>query len=131
MVISGCMKQHLLIFTPNLSGFCKKYMFSCNCCLQFNSKEFLGGDVPLYVDVSCNDDYGDSKGEDGVLNKSEQIFDFLRVPSFFMLFRGNQNKPLYFVKVTEKETAHEDLTDFITSGEKYLKGFYLKMSRSK
>ena len=40
-----------------------------------------------------------------------------------------------FCQVTEKGTAHEDLTDshghFITSGAKLLKGFYLKMSRSK
>ena len=70
----------------------------------------------------------------GVLNKSEQIFDFLHVRSFVMVFSGNQNEPLYFVKVTEKGAAQEDVTDsygyFITSGEKFLKGFYLKMSRS-
>ena len=37
--------------------------------------------------------------------------------------------------VTEKRKAHEDLTDsyghFVTSMEKYLKRFYLKMSRYK
>ena len=64
-----------------------------------------------------------------------QIFDFLDVPSFVSLFNGNQNESLYFVKVTEKDTAQKDLTDtyghFIGNGERLLKGYYLKLSRSK
>ena len=39
------------------------------------------------------------------------------------------------VKVAEKGTAQKDLTDpyghFIGNGERFLKGFYLKLSRSK
>ena len=39
------------------------------------------------------------------------------------------------MKVTEKGTAQKDLTDpyghFIGNGERFLKGFYLKLSRSK
>ena len=70
-----------------------------------------------------------------MLNKSEEIFDFLHVLSFVTLLSGNQKEPLHFVRVIEKGTAHEDLTDsygyFITSGEKVLKGFHLKVSRSK
>ena len=134
MIIQDCMKQHLLVFMPNEPVFCKEYLCSCNCCLQFNFKECLEGDAPLYDDAVCNDEYGDDEGEHDAL-KSEQVFDFLHVPSFITLFSGNQNEPLYFVNVTEKGTAHEDLSDsyghYITSGEKYLKGFYLKMSRSK
>ena len=52
-----------------------------------------------------------------------------------MLFSGNQKELLYFFKVTEKGTAQKDLTDpyghFIGNGERFLKGFYLKLSRSK
>ena len=51
------------------------------------------------------------------------------------LFSGNQNEPFCFVKVTEKNTAQKDLTDpyghFNGNGERFLKGFYLKLSRSK
>ena len=57
------------------------------------------------------------------LISQSKIFDFLHVPSSAMLFSGNQNESLYFVKVTEKGTAHEDLTDsyghFITSEEHF------------
>ena len=59
----------------------------------------------------------------------------LDVPSFVSLLSGNQNEPLYFVKVTEKATAQKDLTHpyghFIGNDEKFLKGFYLKLSISK
>ena len=52
-----------------------------------------------------------------------------------MLFSGNQKELLYFFKVTGKGTAQKDLTDpyghFIGNGERFLKGFYLKLSRSK
>ena len=52
-----------------------------------------------------------------------------------MLFSGNQKELLYFFNVTEKGTAQKDLTDpyghFIGNGERFLKGFYLKLSRSK
>ena len=61
--------------------------------------------------------------------------DFIEVPSFVSLFSGSQNEPLYFVRVTEKGTAEKDLTDpyghFIGTGEKFLKGYYLKQCRSK
>ena len=67
-------------------------------CLHYNFKECFGGDVPLYADVPCK--YGDDEREDGTLNKSELIFDFLFVPSFVTIFSGNQNKPRYFFKVT-------------------------------
>ena len=103
--------------------------------MQFNFKECLGQDVLLYADVPCNDKDGNNDGDDGVLNNSEQIFNILHVPSSVTRFSGNQNKLLYFVKVTEKETAHEELADsygyFITSGGQFLKERYLKMSRSK
>ena len=43
--------------------------------------------------------------------------------------------PFILVKVAEKGTAQKDLTDpyghFIGNGERFLKGFYLKLSRSK
>ena len=43
--------------------------------------------------------------------------------------------PFILVKVAEKGTAQKDLTDpsghFIGSGERFLKGPYLKLSRSK
>ena len=42
------------------------------------SKNVWGHMLPLCADVYYNDEYGDD-GEDDVLSKSEQIFDFLHV----------------------------------------------------
>ena len=94
----------------------------------------MGDDIPVYVELPCNDYFGDDEELDAI-DQTEQIFDFLDVPSFVSLFSGNQNESLYFVKVTEKDTAQKDLTDpygqFFGNGERLLKGFYLKLSRSK
>ena len=54
---------------------------------------------------------------------------------FASLFSENQNELLYFSRLDKKSTAQKDLTDsyghFIGNGERFLKGFYLKLSRSK
>ena len=57
------------------------------------------------------------------------------VPLFVLLFSGNQNEPFYFIKVTKKGTAQKDLIDpyghLIGNSERFLKRFYLKLSKSK
>ena len=69
------------------------------------------------------------------LSIRQSRFDFLDVLSFVLLFSRNQKEPFYFVKVIEKGTAQKDLTDpyghFSGNGERFLKGVYLKLSRSK
>ena len=72
-------------------------------------RECSGDDIPGYAESPCNDYFGDDEEVDAI-DKTEQIFDFLDVPSFVSLFSGNQNEPLYFVKATEKGTAQKDLT---------------------
>ena len=51
------------------------------------------------------------------------------------LFTGSQVKPLYFVQVTEKGIAESKLSDpyghVILPGERYFKGHYLKLVRSR
>ena len=57
------------------------------------------------------------------------------VPTYISLFSGSSNEPLYFVKVIEKGTANEDLSDpyghYIAAGEKYFSGYYMKSVRSR
>ena len=105
-----------------------------NACLRFDFKKCSEDDIPVYAEIPCNDYFVDDREVDAIDN-TEQIFDFLDVPSFVSIFSGNQNEPLYLVKVTEKGTVQKDLTDpyahFIGNGERFLKGFYLKLSRSK
>ena len=134
LIIKDCMKQHLMVFTANEPVLCKEYLCSCTSCLEFNFQECSGDDAPRYSELSSLDYYGGDDHEGDVVDKTEQILDFIKVPSFVSLFSGSQNEPLYFVKVTEKGTAAKDLTDpyghFIGTGEKFLKGYYLNQCRS-
>ena len=36
MEITGCMKQHLIIFKLMKQVFCKEYICDCICCLQID-----------------------------------------------------------------------------------------------
>ena len=124
-----------MVFTANEPVLCKEYLCSCTSCLEFYFQECSGDDARRYSELSSLDYYGDDDDEGDVVDKTKQILDFIEVPSFVSLFSGSQNEPLYFVKVTEKDTAEKDLTDpyghFIGTGEKFLKGYYLKQCRSK
>ena len=52
-----------------------------------------------------------------------------------MLLTDSQVEPLYFVQITEKGAAESRLSDiyvhFILPGQKYFKGHYLKIGRSR
>ena len=135
MEIPGCMKQHLMLFTPNCSVTCREYLCDCVSCLQLKFdecfKEQDAADVGFpedfewFQDDECNED----------IDENQQIFDFINVPLFVPLFTGNPAEPLYFVKVTEKRTEIKDMKDpyghFIHTDELFFKGNYLKFTRSR
>ena len=78
----------------------------------------------------------EEQADDDDVDRSQQIFDFVDVPSYTIsLITGSTIEPLYFVKVTEKGIAEENLSDpydhFICEGEYYFKGQYLKLTRSR
>ena len=136
IIIRNCKKQHLMVFTPIDDIFLREYLCSCSSCLQFNfkgyTKESLPNDVSLTNDVES---YDESDDDDDGIDRTEQIFNFVDVLSFISLFSGSPNEPLYFVKIVEKGTASEDITDrhghFVSADEMFFKGFYFKMARSK
>ena len=93
------MKQHLMIL--NNTVFCKEYLRSCNSCLQFKFKKCLEENVPFYSNILCDDFFWDfNDDDDDEVNRTEQIFNFVDVPSFVLLISGSPNEPLYFAKVT-------------------------------
>ena len=94
MIIKDCMKQHLMVFTKNEPVLCKEYLCLCSSCLKFNFKECSRDETPRYSEMSCLNYHVDDE-EDVV--KTEQILDFIEVPSFASLFRGSQNEPLHLV----------------------------------
>ena len=79
--VPDCMRQHLMVFTPNDPVFCREYLCSCNLCLQFKFTECLEKNTPLYSDNPCDDDFGDFVDDDDEVNRTEQIFNFVDVPS--------------------------------------------------
>ena len=46
-------------------------------------------------------------------DQSEQIFDFVKVPSFISLISGNSVELLYFVKLASKGVAEKDILDHL------------------
>ena len=74
---------------------------------------------------SCNNYFGEYD-EVGAINNTEQISDFLDVPLFVSLFSENQMNLFILSRLKKGTYSH-----FIGNGERFLKGFYLKLSRSK
>ena len=74
---------------------------------------------------SCNNYFGEYD-KVGAINKTEQISDFLDVPLFVSLFSENQMNLFILSRLKKGTYSH-----FIGNGERFLKGFYLKLSRSK
>ena len=64
---------------------------------------------------------------DEEINQTEQIFDFITVPSFVSLFFGSTIEAFYFVKITWKGVAEDHISDpyghFILKGRWYFQGF--------
>ena len=134
--VPDCMRQHLMVFTPNDPVFCREFLCSCNLCFQFKFTECLEKKTPLYSDIPCDDDFGYFvDNDDDEVDRTEQISNFVDVPSFVSLLSSSSNEPLYSVKVTEKATASENHSalygNFISTGENFLKGFNLKLVRSR
>ena len=106
--VKGCMKQHLMIFKPKQPIFCKEYLCDCASCLQF---DFENCSSEAVHDVVADVD-GDSTvceyEDDEEVDHTEQIFDFIAVPSFVSLYTGSPIEPLYFVQVTGKRCRRRE-----------------------
>ena len=100
MILKGSIKQHLMVFTKNEPVLCKEYLCSCSLCLKFNFKECSGDEAPRYSELSCLDYYGDD--EEDVVDKTEQILDFIEVPSFVSFFSGSQKSHCTLDKLQKK-----------------------------
>ena len=85
--------------------------------------------------TDVDDDGTGCEDENDEIDQTEHIFEFITVPSFLSLYSGNSIDPLYFVHVTGKGVAEEDMPDpyghFVQKGERYFQGLYLKLVRSR
>ena len=99
--IPGSMKQHLIIFKPKQTIFCKEYLCDCASCLQFDF-ENCNSEV-VYDAAGVDDDGTGCKDEnDEEIDQTEHILEFITVPSFVSLYYGSSIEPLYFVHATGK-----------------------------
>ena len=85
--------------------------------------------------ININDATGYDDGNDEEIDQTEHNFEFITVPSFVLLYSGSFTESLYFVHVTGKGVAEEDMSDpyghFVQKGERYFQGLYLKLVRSR
>ena len=109
--ITGCMKQHHILFNPKKEQFCTEYLCDCVSCLQFHFDDCINKAVSSEKDPQADADTEEIDIFDEEADQSEQIFDFVTMPSFISLFSGNSVKPLYFVKLVSKGVAEKDISD--------------------
>ena len=81
MEITGCMKPHLIVFKFKKNVFCKEYICDCTYCQQFDFKNYSNENA-----VDNDEDDADLEELDKKNDQTEQIFDFVTVPSFVFLF---------------------------------------------
>ena len=81
--IKDCMKQHLFIFEKGKDVLLKEYLCDCNHCLNFKFECCEESKNEGSSEVITDDDlFAD---EDEELNIEEQIFNFIKVPSYVTL----------------------------------------------
>ena len=132
LVIPNCMKQHLKVFESEKLSLSKEYLCSCKLCLQFDFRNCSNVEEEISNDLGDSDVFDDENAEG---NRQQQVFQFVEAPSFVTFLTGSQVEPLYFVQITEKGVAESRLSDtydhVILPGEKYFKGHYPKIGRSR
>ena len=129
--IPGCMKKHLMVFTPNTKEvMSKEYFCDCSQCLQLDFDKCLREFNEIEDTIEHQEIDNPVEIED-----YEHIFDFVETPSYITLRSGRTLEPLYFVFVGEKGVADKLLIDSydhtIDVGARYFKGNFLKLTRSK
>ena len=139
--IDGCMVKHLFDYKPGESEiYATEFLCNCDGCLDFCFEDCFRKETPLEEsmlnesetsNVTTDDCYLDDSNED----RGQHVFEFVSIPPFVAVVSYNSCEPVYIIKVTEKDLAKEELKDrfghVIYPGEPYLKGNYLKLSRSK
>ena len=131
--IKDCNKQHMMVYQKRKAVVMKKYLCDCDPCRQFDfdncEKDSEGELVDLEEVDKCFLD------EDLPIDRAEQIFDFVEIPSFVTVFTGVSAEPLYFLKIVEKGISNDTLSDnwghVNLPGLRYFTGYYLKPVRSR
>ena len=91
------MKQHLIPFKPNEKYFCKEYLCDFTSCLHFDFENCTNEDVDVEVEDTSSEDLFDEE-----IDQTEQIFDFIRVPSFVLCILEVQSSQSILSKLLEK-----------------------------
>ena len=139
--IDGCMVKHLFDYKPGESEiYATEFLCDCDSCLDFRFEDCFREETPLEEsmlngletsNVTTDNCYLDDSNED----RGQHVFEFVSIPSFVAIASYNSCEPVYIIKVTEKDSANKQLKDrfghVIYPGELYLKGNYLKLTRSK
>ena len=136
-IILDCMKQHFMVFTPNDPSFVKSACAYATPAFNSSSKNvwrrmhhfILISFLMMILEILM------------MMMKTKKLAELYKFLTLLLLRRlchsavVAQNEPLYFVKLTVKRNAAESHSDpyghFIPAGKKCLRGFYLKLTRSR
>lgn len=132
-VISQCMKQHLFVYQKGKDVLLQEYLCDCGDCLELN---FDSCSKTVKADVAeIDEEINFFEEEEPTENGGVKVFDFVDVPSYATVFTGTTAEPLFFLKLNEKGICDSTMSDtwghVIMAGEKYFKGNYLKVVRSR
>ena len=110
----------------------KEYLCDCDPCCQFDFDKCEKDGEEELLDLEEFDRC--FLDEDQPIDREEQIFDFVQIPSFVTVFTGVSAEPLYFLKLVEKGISDDTLSDnwrhVILPVLRYFTGYYLKPVRS-
>ena len=128
LVISNCMKQHLLVLKSEQFSLSEEYLFSCKMCFQFDFRNCSNAEEEISEDSNDLDVFDDENAED---DREQQVFEFVEAPFFVTMLTGIQVEPL-----TEKAATESSLSDICVymvmlyfQEKKIFKGRYLKIDR--
>ena len=130
-------KQHVMVYQKGKAVVMKEYFCDCDPCRQFDFDNCEKGGEEELVHLEVLEEVDECfLDEDLPIDRKEQIFDFVEIPSFVTVFTGASAEPLYFLKIVEKGTSNDTLSGsnwghFILPGLRYFTGYYLKPVRSR
>ena len=121
-------KQHMMVYQKGKAVVMKEYLCDCDPCRQFDFDNCEKDHEEELVDLEEVDEC--FLDEDLPIDREEQIFDFVEIPSFVTVLTGVSTEPLYFLKIVENGISNDTLSDnwrhVILPVLRYFTGYYLK-----
>ena len=129
--MKDCNKQHMMVYQKGKAVVMKECLCDCDPCCQFDFDNCEKDGKEELVDLEEVDEC--FLDEDLPIDREEQNFDFVEIPSFVTVFTGVSAEPFYLLKIVGKRISNDTLSDnwghVILLALRYFTGYYLKPVR--